>query len=1036
MFDIEKIINALQKVLNWIFQGQVPPWILRTVGYALAVGFFLLGVWGLLFVLGKIKKLWIDEFKPLFYDPKERRRSLRRRRFADHIESEIRRLNNLEAWSDYRFAELEAEVEAEGSRRALFSLPSLSRGRRGLRRERSLSRALEVSRDRLITLEGEPGAGKSVALRYVAQRLARKANRSRSTASIIPIYVNLKELERSHEQPIDQNLIHNFVLKTLNRVNDRDIEEFLEEEFDKGLKESTWLFLFDSFDELPEVLSSTEADSTVRGYTDAISSFLHGLNQCRGVIASRHFRGPVSSGWPRFRILPLSENRKLELIKKVGFSVEVERDFIGEISTASHEVISMAGNPMFLSLICEHIRGGRPFPSNAHTVFETYIQTRLSRDESRIERRFNLSTTELRNVAERTAFCMAADLGLGLSPTRLNLRAAMARQGMENDSNFESVLDALEYIKLARSETLMGATESKPFTFAHRRFQEYFATSIVLADPNRVSPNKLLIDARWRETAVVMCQSQPLEVLLPLISRAQELLGRMAQETPEINWDPEESDFTATLASSAADDCEIPDCQLAPRAIHILGLLQDGFGGRLKDLPEDLREHAGRLIIFASVHGVLYERKWALQVAGIVPKQLLLVILRRAFFSNSQWLKDTAYRQTARLGEVPSDIASAIRGALVDLSLAGRLRQERYATNAHLSRFDKSSHFLSILRLLVWVPLIDFLLVAAAFILLASVVARGHSRVDAALLFLGFGVVFYAIFKTPELIGNLRRRDLAGAIGLIFDLRLFFLITVELILSKSRIIAVFRDPASIIGAIIICILIGWTPMAWNQALRGRFVHPIYWPFIPMFRVVHIPSRLRDFLKMFVLIGWQGLVMIGVFVLMISPIGLLSQWGFLVMLVTFGGLFVLVGIYSIVHWINDRIRWIKWKRVSSSVMSGGEFLKLCIEFRFDGGRCRLIRDVREKDLLLTSEESESVLANLAWELELEIRTRTDAERKEPVFTFAAFRRIFKQIYDQYIAKDKRKRRKWGPVVLDEVNILLEQVRAKRPSLSGS
>ena len=32
--------------------------------------------------------------------------------FADHVESEIRRLNTLEAWNDNRFTESEAEREA------------------------------------------------------------------------------------------------------------------------------------------------------------------------------------------------------------------------------------------------------------------------------------------------------------------------------------------------------------------------------------------------------------------------------------------------------------------------------------------------------------------------------------------------------------------------------------------------------------------------------------------------------------------------------------------------------------------------------------------------------------------------------------------------------------------------------------------------------------------------------------------------------------------------------------------------------------
>src|SRR6185503_13292593 len=120
----------------------------------------------------------------------------------------------------------------------------------------------------------------------------------------------------------------------------------------------TWFFLFDSFDEIPEILSSTEADKTVRQYATAISDFLHGLNQCRGIIASRFFHGPRQFGWPRFSILPLSSSRRTELVRKANLKPDVEMNLLGQIETAAQEVRMMASNPMFLGLLCEHMRSG------------------------------------------------------------------------------------------------------------------------------------------------------------------------------------------------------------------------------------------------------------------------------------------------------------------------------------------------------------------------------------------------------------------------------------------------------------------------------------------------------------------------------------------------------------------------------------------------------------------------------------------------------------------------------------------------------
>jgi hypothetical protein len=412
MPDFVEIIDGIKAILELIFGDQVPTWIFTAIGYILLVALFLIGVWSLLFVLSKIKVLWVEHFLPLFYNSDEKRRRRRRRRFAGYIWGEIYRLDNLEAWSDYRFTELEAEVEAEGLKRAFSLPPFFRRSQSDLRRERSLSRALKTSRERLILLEGEPGSGKSVALRHVTQLMAHRAMRSRNVNSVIPIYVNLKELERAERGPIDGNLIYTFVLKTLNRANDRDIEEFLEDEFDRGLQEGTWLFFFDSFDEIPDILSSVEADEIIRDYAGAISDFLHGMNQCRGVVASRQFRGPGMLGWPRFRILPLKEDRRRELIRRADLGREMEGNLVGQLGVAPHGIRTMASNPMFLGLVCDYVRGGNPFPENAHSVFESYIGNRLTRDRERLRQRYGLDLEEVRKAAERVAFCMAADPGL------------------------------------------------------------------------------------------------------------------------------------------------------------------------------------------------------------------------------------------------------------------------------------------------------------------------------------------------------------------------------------------------------------------------------------------------------------------------------------------------------------------------------------------------------------------------------------------------------------------------------------------------
>jgi hypothetical protein len=62
MPDLEKLIQIIEKALEWVFGGQVPSWAFLSLGYVLLAAVALLGIYGLLLILGKIKKVIADEF--------------------------------------------------------------------------------------------------------------------------------------------------------------------------------------------------------------------------------------------------------------------------------------------------------------------------------------------------------------------------------------------------------------------------------------------------------------------------------------------------------------------------------------------------------------------------------------------------------------------------------------------------------------------------------------------------------------------------------------------------------------------------------------------------------------------------------------------------------------------------------------------------------------------------------------------------------------------------------------------------------------
>jgi hypothetical protein len=317
----------------------------------------------------------------------------------------------------------------------------------------------------------------------------------------------------------------------------------------------------------------------------------------------------------------------------------------------------------------------------------------------------------LRLAAERLAFTMAADTQIGLSPTREKLKSALKKLDLLKLDALDTELDALEYVKLARSDMTLTSSDSPIFTFAHRRFQEYFATSVVLRDPYRVSPRQLLTDARWRETAVVLCQTQSIEILKPLLQEVQTIFKEIRDTNPHL------ASESLMLIDSLDQDNGTDELDgissivfVWPSTIlHLLDLLQDGFNSRVSEIPDYIRLLAGVFLLSAHKKGILLDKKWALEVAGIAPQSILLWMIRHALANRSQWIKDTAYQQVARLGDIPSDVAAWIRKSLIRLSSSGRLRRERYTTSAYLSRLAQSAEFLVAHKLLLIIPSIDII---------------------------------------------------------------------------------------------------------------------------------------------------------------------------------------------------------------------------------------------------------------------------------------------------------------------------------------
>ena len=196
-----------------------------------------------------------------------------RQHICDVLDHCIDSLNYAESWSRIPFTDLEAEIEVEGQQYSSALARLFDRSTEGRRKVNRLVNAIQNSKASRILLVGEPGSGKSIALRMLAKDLGKLAGKARGSY-VIPLYVNLRGLEKTADTPPTAQSIEAFVRS--NAVVDSVASvaaKFVQKHWEEYLRDGKWFFLLDSFDEIPAVLHEGNGSKVVRQYADAIRAF-------------------------------------------------------------------------------------------------------------------------------------------------------------------------------------------------------------------------------------------------------------------------------------------------------------------------------------------------------------------------------------------------------------------------------------------------------------------------------------------------------------------------------------------------------------------------------------------------------------------------------------------------------------------------------------------------------------------------------------------------------------------------------------------
>jgi hypothetical protein len=555
--------------------------------------------------------------------------------FCGVLLDDLNKIDRETNWSAESFTPLDAEVEMYSGSRRLKKVTDL------------LTAIRSDTRSRVFLVLGDPGSGKSVALRKLCRDLLKEVVRTGK----VPLYVNLREWEAkqpwTEETPPSVDELYDFVLNNLRDRGDVFTNDFLQKYFKKMFENGRLFIVLDSFDEIPAVLDVNESSWLIDRLSDAIYKFLAGAHESRGILSSRIFRRPSRKLDAKtiLEIRPFTERKIVETLRRSLFYDDaLEKTLFNE----RPEFVPIARNPFAAALISSYAKEhDNMLPKSQAELYSSYVERRLDACQEKVKRR-SLNNQLIIQCATAIAWAM-------LTTETLGLEASVERLTKELPGlPIEDTIEILKYARLGR----VGGGDQRRFSFVHRRFNEYFVVQHLIEQPTSLPQVAIPTDSRWRDALVLFCE----------VANESE-----AKQIAEYCW--------SEISQVAEQNVNMSDPQYL-RAVHCLRFLTDAFRGRL----ECIDSFRASLVAFINrqieENENLLSVKLAVEAVGLIESVDMNVALMKALSVDNSWIDETAFKSCRHLPRLSAELNVKLRlyiDGIDDFSFLKRRRDLRFS---------------------------------------------------------------------------------------------------------------------------------------------------------------------------------------------------------------------------------------------------------------------------------------------------------------------------------------------------------------------